>query len=283
MPDRLLHLFRRIIGNDLVKAPAALLTWPESGLRALKGTPMKTACRLLGAVVVCIAQGTSWAQTLPAPQNVISLSATAQIEVAKDWLTVVFATTRDGSDAAAVQAQLKQALEAALAEARKAAKPGQVEVQTGAFSLFPRYAPPNARQSASGMPGGIVGWQGSAELVVEGRDTQAIAQLTARVQTLNIARVGFSLSREARQKVEGDVTAQAIERFRTRAEAVSKLFGFGGYAVREVTVSSETPSFQAVPQMRLQASRVASEDSSLPVEAGKATVSATVSGSVQMK
>ena len=39
----------------------------------------------------------------------------------------------------AVQAQLKQALDAALAEAKKAARPGQVDVQTGNFSLFPRY------------------------------------------------------------------------------------------------------------------------------------------------
>ena len=47
-------------------------------------------------------------------------------------------TTREGQDAATVQSQLKQALDAALAEARKAARPGQVEVQTGNFSLYPR-------------------------------------------------------------------------------------------------------------------------------------------------
>jgi hypothetical protein len=34
--------------------------------------------------------------------------------------------------------------------------------------------------------------------------------------------------------------------------------------------------------MRMQASRATAEDAALPVEAGKATVTATVSGSVQM-
>ena len=226
------------------------------------------------ALALAALSAASTAQTLPVPQNVVSLTASASQDVNKDWLTVVFATTREGSDAGAVQALLKQALEAALTEARKVVKPGLVEVQTGAFSLYPRYAPKG---------GGISGWQGSTELVVEGRDTQAIAQLTAKVQTLTINRVGFSLSREAREKVEGDVAAQAIGRFRSRAETVSKQFGFAGYTVREVSVNAESAGAMQMPVMRAQALRVGSDDAAaLPVEAGKATVTATVSGSVQM-
>lgn len=224
---------------------------------------------LLGAVAMV-----STAQTLPPPQNVVSLSASATLEVPQDWLTVVFSTTREGSDAALVQGQLKQALDAALAEARKAARPGQVEVRTGGFSLAPRYNPKG---------GGITGWQGSTELVVEGRDSTAIAQLSGRVQTLTIARVGHSLSREARSKVEGEVAAMAIERFRARADAVSRQFGFTGYTVREVAVNSDGGNEAPLPRMRLQASAVMGEGAALPVEAGKATVTANVSGSVQMK
>jgi len=209
---------------------------------------------------------------MPLLQNVVALTATASVEVNKDWLGIVMSTTREGADAAAVQSQLKQALDAALAEARKAAKPGLVEVQTGAFSLMPRYAP----------KGGISGWQGSAELIVQGRDTQALSQLAGRISTLTIARVGFSLSREAREKVESDVAAEAIGRFRARADAVSKQFGFAGYTVREVTVSTDPGMVMAQPVLRAQAMR-ASADEALPVEAGKATVTATVSGSVQMK
>lgn len=210
--------------------------------------------------------------TTPPPQNVVSLSASAAMEVNKDWLTVVFSTTREGPDPAAVQSQLRQALDTALGEARKAAKPGQVEVQTGAFSLYPRYAP----------KGGISGWQGSTELVVEGRDTQAISQLTGRIQTLAIGRVAFSLSREAREKVEGEVAAQAIARFRARADAVSKQFGFSGFTVREVVVNAEAPGVPIVMAARAQAMRTSAEEA-LPVEAGKATVTAQVTGSVQMK
>ena len=56
------------------------------------------------------------------------------------------------------------------------------------------------------------GWQGRAELVLEGSDTAAISQLAGRLAGLTVARVGYSLSREAREKAEADITAQAIGR-----------------------------------------------------------------------
>ena len=100
---------------------------------------------------------------LPPPQNVLQLSASGQVEVQQDLLSLSLTTTREGSDANAVQSQLKTALDAALAEARKAAQPGQMDVRTGNFSLYPRH----------GRDGKISGWNGTAELVLEGRDFAA--------------------------------------------------------------------------------------------------------------
>ena len=217
----------------------------------------------------------AWAQvplaTTVAPQIVVSLSASASMEVPKDQLTIVFSTTREGPDAAQVQSQLKQALDAALAEARKAARPGQVDVQTGNFSLYPRH-------TAKGPNG----WTGSAELVVEGKDMAAISQLAGRIQTLTIARTGFGLSREAREKVDAEVTAQAIARFKARAAEVARQFGFGGWALREVMVQGvDMPPMQPMPRIAM-ASAAPMAEQALPIEAGKTTVSATVSGSVQL-
>ena len=237
--------------------------------------------RHAAAAALLFASGSTLAQTPPPPLNVVSLTASATVEVPKDLLTVTFSTAREGADATLVQSQLKQAVDAALAEVRKSVKPGQIDVQTGNFSLYPKYAPPSPKGSGAGMPGGIVGWQGSAEVIVEGRDVAGIAQLTGRVQTMTIARVGFSLSREAREKVDADVTAQAIDNFRKKAESVSRNFGFSGYSIREVNVSSNEPPGGIMPMYRAQASRAAA-DETLPVEAGKAAVTASVSGSVQM-
>lgn len=208
----------------------------------------------------------------PPPQNVMTLSAQASREVPQDWLTMVLSTTREASDAAVVQQQLRAALDAALTEARRQARPGQLEVRTGTFAVSPRYAP----------RGGLSGWQGTAELVLEGRDTAAIAQLAGRLQTLTVGRVSFSLSREAREQVETEVASMAIDRFRASAEAYAKRFGFGGYALREVQVMHGHDGGMPVPLMRVQAMAASAEAAPVPVEAGRATVTATVSGSVQM-
>ncbi len=234
---------------------------------------------------LALACGVALAQTAApaAPSNVVSLSASASVEVPNDWLTLVLSTSKEGSEANAVQAQLRQALDTAVTEARKAAKPGQLEVQTGAFSLYPRYAPPTQRSNGAVLPGGIVGWQGSTELILQGRDTAAITQLAGRINSLTIERVSFSLSREARDKVEADITAQAISRFRERAGEVARAFGMPNWALREVSVSADQPN-QPVMQtmMRSQTMSSAMADAPLPVEAGKAAVTIFVSGSVQL-
>lgn len=204
------------------------------------------------------------------PRERLSLSASASAEVTRDVLGIAFSTTREAPDAASVQAGLKQALDAALAEARKVAKPGQVDVQTGSFALYPRNDPRSGKLS---------GWQGSAELLVEGRDAATIAQLTGRITTMSIARVGYSLSREAREKAEGDITAQAISRYRAKAADYAKQFGYGGYVVGEVSISSDEAGPRPVGLMRMKAE---SADMALPTEAGKATVTVNVSGSVQL-
>ena len=229
-----------------------------------------TACVLVFASVFA----TAHAQMAP-PDGVLGLAAIASVEVAKDVLVVTFSTTRDGKDANAVQAELKQALDAALAEARRVARPGQIDVQTGNFSLHPRYAPATPAGGAT-----IDGWQGSAELIVEGRDMAGIGQLSGRITTMTIAQVGQRLSREASQRVEAGVVAEAIAAFRAKAASYAKLFGYGSYGVREVTVSTSEPQPGPQPMMRMQA---AGRAEALSVEAGKALVTANVNGTIQMK
>jgi len=209
----------------------------------------------------------------PPPSGVVSLSSSASVEVGRDLMSVTLSTTREGPDANGVQTALKQALDAALAEARKAAKPGQVDVHTGNFSLGPRYT----------NKGVLTGWQGSAELVVEGRDMPTIAELVGRIPSLTIGRVSYGLSRELREKNEGEVAAQAIARYRAKAADYAKQFGYAGYSIREVSVMTNDPQpGPPVPLMRASAMQ-SSADAPLPVEAGKAVVSVSVSGTVQMK
>ena len=208
-----------------------------------------------------------------APQNVVHLAAQAAVDVQQDLLSVSMNTTREGPDAGTVQNQLKAALDAALAEAKRAAQPGQMEVRTGNFSLSPRY----------GRDGKINGWQGSAELVLEGRDFARISTAAGKIQTLTMGNVTFGLSREQRTKVEGEAQAMAIDRFKARASEIAKGFGFAGYSLREVSVNANDQGVVPRPRMMAMEAKASMSDAPVPVEAGKSTVLVTVSGTVQLK
>jgi predicted secreted protein len=224
--------------------------------------------------ILTLASGTFAQQNMQAPaQNVVQLSANGSVEVQQDLLSISMATTRDGPDAGTVQNQLKVALDAALAEAKKSAQPGQMDVRTGNFSLYPRYA----------RDGKINGWQGSVELVLEGRDFARISTVAGKVQTLTMGNVAFSLSREQRTKVEGEAQSIAIDRFKAKAADIAKSFGFGGYTLREVSVNANDQGFVPRPRAMAMEAKVASSEAPMPVEAGKSTVLVTVAGTVQLK
>jgi predicted secreted protein len=214
------------------------------------------------------------AQPLAQPlQNVVQLAASGALEVPQDLLVISLSTTRDGSDPALLQEQLKAAIDAALVQARKAVQTGQLEVRSGNFSLSPRY----------GRDGKAIGWQGSAELILEGRDFARISAVAGRLQPLTVSAIHFSLSREQRQKVEGQAQAMAIERFKARATEIARGFGFDAYTLREINVSSSDQGIGLRPRMLALEARAGAADAPVPVEAGKTTVLVTVSGSVQLK
>lgn len=206
-------------------------------------------------------------------RNVAQLSVSASIDVQQDLLSISLSTTRDGTEAGAVQAQLKQALDAALSQAKQQALPGQMEVRTGNFSLYPRY----------GKDGKINGWQGSTELVLEGKDFPRITATAGKIQTLTLSGVSFALSREQRAKVEADAQTQAIDRFRSKAGDIAKGFGFSGYTLREVSINANDQTYAPRPRTMAMQAKSEMADASVPVEAGKSTVQVNVSGSIQMK
>jgi predicted secreted protein len=227
--------------------------------------------KLMAACAALAGAGLALADT-PPPQNVLQLSASGTVEVQQDLLSMTLSTTRDAADAATVQSQLKAALEAALTEARKSAQPGQLDVRTGNFTLSPRYT----------REGKINGWQGSTELVLEGRDFPRITQAAGRISTLTVGGIGFGLSREQRAQVETEAQSIAIENFKQKAGELAKGFGFAGYTLREVSVNANEGG-PIRPRMMAAQAKSFSADAPVPVEAGKTSVVVNVSGAVQLK
>ncbi|TAL71323.1 MAG: DUF541 domain-containing protein [Burkholderiaceae bacterium] len=219
--------------------------------------------------------GAGFCQNVPAisVQNVVQLSAQGSVEAPQDLLSISMNTTRQGPDAGTVQNQLKAALDAALAQARQGARPDQMDVHTGSFNLSPRYD----------RDGKITGWQGSVELVLQGRDFALISATAGKIQTLTVGNVTFGLSREQRERVEGEAQTMAIDHFKARASQIAKGFGFAGYTLREVSVNTNDQVMPPRPRMMAMEARASMSDAPVPVQAGNSTVLVTVSGTVQLK
>jgi predicted secreted protein len=227
------------------------------------------------AAAAVAVSGAAAAQTAAEPSNQVSLSASAFKDVPEDWLTMVVRASTDAADAVSAQNQLKVIVEAALASLRAQAQPQQMEVRTGSFGIYPRH----------NNQGRVIGWQGSAEVVIEGRDFARVSAAAGKVPGMAVSSAGFSLSREGRQQLESQVQTLAVERFRQRAQELSRSFGFSGYTVRQVSVSSADQGAPVIAHRAMAApmAMAAAADMAVPVEAGKATVHITVSGTVQMR
>lgn len=241
----------------------------------MAGFAVKTvaATALLACVGAVFAQNANPGAPGGVSQNVLQLSASSFVEVQQDRLVLRLTANRDGAEAVKVQTQLKQILDAALTKAKADAKPQQMDVRTGEFSLYPRY---NNEK--------ISGWQGRAELILEGKDFALITATAGAIQNMTIGSVAFDLSREAREGVEGEVQAKAIAAFKAKAAETARQFGFSGYTLREVSVSDNRA--QIAPMYGRAASsgglmKMSAAD--VPVEAGKARVEVNVSGTVQMR
>ncbi len=208
----------------------------------------------------------------PLPSQRVSLSASATVQVPQDELTLTLSTQREGVNAQEVQSQLKTALDAALSVARPQAQSPSMSVSSGRFGLSPRHD----------RNGKLVGWQGTAELVLQGNDFVRISQTAGQMQSLTVTSVNFGLSTQLRQQAQAQAQSQAIEQFQKSASMIAKSFGFDGYTLGEINVNTNQIG-PVRPYMMAAGARTMAEEAPMPLEAGLSNVSVNVSGSVQLK
>jgi predicted secreted protein len=238
----------------------------------------------LGALSATLGGGTQ-AQSLPLPATaasmaalgsapLVQLSTTAQTEVMQDWLVMTLSVQKEGAQAGQVQKLLKQATTAAIAVAKSQAQPGVLEISTGNINVGARYGRDNK----------INGWSGAAQLVLQGTDAEQIGALAGRLPEFTVSQVEWVLSPDAKRDAEMRIQAQAVDRFKTQAQALTRQFGFASYSLKEVRIGVQEASDNP-PMLRMAAAPMDASAGNLPVPtvAGKTRVVVTVSGSVELK
>jgi predicted secreted protein len=216
----------------------------------------------------------AFAQSAPPPRPELpqlSLEAAASSDVAQDKVTITMGSDYDGVDQAKVSDQLNKLLASTLATAKRNAK---VESRSGSYRVW----------ANTDKTGKIIGWRGRAEIILESKDFVAASTLAGELsKSMAVSNIDFSLSREAREAEEQRLLVEAAKAFRARASSASQAFGFGGYNVRQLDLSGSGTVYQTRPMMAMRAASAEAKFSdSVPMEAGKATVTVSVRGTVEL-
>lgn len=210
-----------------------------------------------------------------APHQVLHLSASAHAEVPQDWLVMSLVVQKEGLSAPAVQKQLNAVLSSALAVATPWVKPEALALNTGQMQVSPRY----------GRDGKITAWVGSAQLVIQGRDAEQIATLAGRLQELTVSHIDWRLSPEHKRSAEALIQAEAVASFQSKAQSLTRQFGFEAYTLKEARVTAqEVGEGVVMPRMAMATAQSdVATPAPVPTLAGKARVVVNISGSIAMR
>ena len=214
------------------------------------------------------------AQTAPDADGftLVTLSESAQRDVPRDRLRVTLRAEETGPDAAAVQAAINRRVAAAVERARATAG---VRVETGGYWVNeerPRGAP--AR------------WRGNQTVTLSSGNPSAVLPLAGELQKSGLLAAGvtWELTPGAVRQVEDELTGEALQRLRFRAELVAREMGLAVARIAKITVGSAGRDRPPVARPMAMAAS-GSPDSAAPMvaEAGEQTVTVSVQAEILLK
>lgn len=201
--------------------------------------------------------------------DMIQLTASASTEVAQDELSAVLQIMITGSDPQAAADEVNQRMLKLMDELKGE---DSLEYSTTAYNSYPRYD-----------DGKISQWQVSQQLRVNSQDFDAFTQFITRAQShATVQNMQFSLSEAMAEKYKNQLTRNAIDRFREKAELVQEQFDKSGYRLVNLNINDD--GFGPRPMMESMMMRADSQSkqTNVTAEPGKDEVTVTVSGQVQL-
>jgi len=201
--------------------------------------------------------------------NLVSFQAEAQREVSNDLLNATLYIEMNDSSASALANAMNKTVNDAL---RVAKEYKSVRVRSGNNQTFPVYSRSNQLQ----------GWRGRAEVRIESRDFEAASALIGKLQSgMQLGGISFSVAPDTRRAVEDELTVEAINAFKARADVVKGALAGRGYRISRLNVTGGSN----MPQPRFAMARAASaspEVTAPNLEAGVSQITVTANGSVEI-
>lgn len=204
----------------------------------------------------------------PLRYNQVRLQAQQSESVSNDTMHVTLNTYAEMQDPAKLAARINQEMDWAL---EKAKQYSDIKVSTGSYQTWPV-----TRKEVT------TGWRGQQNLMLEGRDTELLSQLTGELQKkLKIKSMSFSVSDEKRIAVENRLIDAALNAFKVRALIVGENLDARGYRIVDINVGASAQRPPVMYQARVATMAMESNDS-VAVEGGESDVQVSVSGTIEL-
>ena len=200
---------------------------------------------------------------------VLTLGESAERAIQQDRLTVALRAEATGPTADGVQAEINRRMEAAVARARQSAG---VSVETGAYWTHEERPQNQPRR-----------WRGAATLELSGSDMVALTALAGALQEGGMAMSGlrFDLRRETARAAEDELTAEALQRLKLRAERAADALGLRVTGYRAIRLGAAGGEAPPRPMPRAAMADLAAANAPAPIaEPGRATVRVSVEADV---
>lgn len=204
----------------------------------------------------------------PLTYDRINLSVSAGESVENDILKAVLFAQQEGNDAARLAREVNRNISRAVEQAKGVTG---VKVQTLDYSTSPIYR----KQS-------ITGWRVRQSIRLESRDAASLSKLIGSLQEhLGVSNITYALSPEGRKAIEDKLIANAISRFKQRAELISNEMEQSGYRMVQMNINSDRITPRPV-QMRAMTMEMKGAPSPT-LEAGSQRVVVNINGTIELK
>ena len=203
-----------------------------------------------------------------AAPTLIEFTAEATRPAPNDLVRATIAAEASGATPGELARQVNSQISDAL---RSAKNYSSVKAQSANTSTFPVYS----------KNGKIESWRMRSEVALESGDTAALSELLGKLQgSLGVSNLQMQPSAETRKKIENEVMVDALAAFKVRAKIISESFG-KPYKIKQISVNTSGRFTQ--PMYRAAAKSMMAEAVPMPVEAGESTITATVSGQIELE
>ncbi|MGE0372050.1 MAG: SIMPL domain-containing protein [Gammaproteobacteria bacterium] len=198
----------------------------------------------------------------------VEFQTQAAREVDNDLMRVVLAVEKENADPARLADEINRTMDWALQQAR--AETG-VRSRSGAYHTFPVY---DQRR--------IARWRAVQELILESEQDTVLNGLVGRLQErLQVRSMSFGVSERQQARVEQELTGEALDNFRQRAQAIVERLGAAGYDIVRLQLQ-DNGGAPPMP-MHSMARMLKAEDAAVASEAGTSRLSVGVYAVIQLR